>query len=292
VAEPPEEAAGAAPEASDASDAGPNEDAGQSAATPKAARVIIPGQSIVERPREGECGKNHAACHPGACFRTGLENEHPKTPASLLRCERDVDCAGTLTRCPGREGIDGRAVRADSVERWEKQLCGAPAEQSPDAASLTVACVQGACRTVVPLAPDWCDPSRRTYTIVDGRETITRPVHDECAGYSFPCPSPGGCYSVDRPASDRPSLDMARCRDDAECIIVPGDCCGGVDRAIRKGAKAQWKGAHPCPSVVTCPAVVHHYPGEAACVAGRCELLQATHGPACSVAATAPARQP
>jgi hypothetical protein len=249
------------------------------------ARALVPGRGVIERPREDGCKENHASCHPNACFRTSQESNRPATPAALLRCERDLDCSGAITQCAGREGIDARAVRADAIGPWKQRLCGAPTPPDPRDSTLIVGCIEGACRTVVHLSPEWCSSSKRTFTIIDANEVVARPVRDDCAGYTRFCPSPESCYKVVRPTPDRPSLNMAQCRSDAECVAAPMDCCDhGPYRAIRRGAEGLWRGAHRCPNPVTCPAVVGGYFGQTACVAGRCELLDPASGPMCASA--------
>ena len=248
------------------------------------ARVLIPGRGVVERPREDGCNPSHASCHPNTCFRTSVESDRPATPAALLRCERDIDCSGAITQCAGREGIDARAVRADSITSWKQRLCGRPTPPDARDTTLIVGCVEGACRAVGHLSPEWCGASSRTFTIVDANEVVARPVRDDCAGYTRFCPSPGSCYSVVRPAPDRPPLSMAQCRADADCIAASIDCCDqGPYRAIRRGAEGLWRSVHRCPNPVTCPAVVGGYFGQTACLAGRCELLEDTSGPKCSM---------
>lgn len=279
--------ADAAPPAHSTDPNGQATEAGQPPGEARPARVLMPGRGLVERAREDGCKENHAACHPGTCFRTSLQSERPATPPAFLRCEHDVDCTGSMTRCAGREGVDARAVRADAIGPWKERLCGAPTPPDPGDSSLPVACVEGACRLVVPLEPAWCEPSPRTYVITDGNDVIKRPVREDCAGYTHFCPSPGSCYSAVRPTPERPSMDMARCQDDSECVAASIDCCDcGPYRAIRRDAEARWRSVHQCTQVNVCGSLarVCGYFGQTACVAGRCELLEAASGPQCTVA--------
>ncbi|UJR87292.1 MULTISPECIES: hypothetical protein [Sandaracinus] len=243
--------------------------------------VLSERREAVRVDRDPECSERQASCAPSDCFRIDAFVPRTAAPAALERCARDAECTAAYTVCCGREAVDVRALRGDSVDRWRQRLCGEPRTCAEDAAvlaTLNVACVEARCRLVEEAPEAFCaEPDADFRVIVPGARPrlVSHPRDPSCLlGTPF-CDPENDCLAIADLGPPRPSPDMTWCSRDADCVVDSRSCCdcGATEfRPMRRDAVGRWR---RCPRIVACPECVDPHPMLLpACIEGVCRALE------------------
>ena len=245
--------------------------------------VVVPARrEVASVPRDAVCSEHHASCDASDCFRIDDFTPRPAAPPALERCTRDSECTALYTVCCDREGVDVRALRTDSVDRWRARLCGEPRTCGEDAAvlaTLRVSCIEARCRLVEAVPDALCAAPDATFrVIVPGSppRLASHPRDLSCAlGAPF-CDPAHDCLAVAELGPPEPPPSMTRCSRDSDCVVESPSCCecGAIDfRPLRRDALDRWR---RCSPLVACPECIGQRPALLpACIQGVCRALRA-----------------